>query len=366
MQGKFNFVGELQFNKEESKNSWLRTGKTKSGEAYQTLGAAVVPEKNNRSYVELFGMKQKNIQTFDKDWNKITVSWEDRFDEDVVKNVGKLNVINDGERHAFITSWDFIEYVKDNKEKFEGTKVRITGQINKNIYKGVVKDRFQIGNIYFVDEETKPGLTITEELLYTKDSIDLGDWKSEKKIFINGYVETYIDKENGNKLVPRQLVFDCSKIDFEKENHVKILKYKLKQMGLKLDGTSVVNVLKENKTYKLIFICNYVNGNEIVEFDESMLTENQRDSIAIGLKTIDDFRPKGSMYGERITLCKIKDFDLTGDYSDGYVDAKISPTELMDMVYFAQIEESVDDILDKEDNTKGMSNVDEEDDDLFS
>lgn len=364
MQGRVNFIGTLSFNKEDAKNPWLRTGKTSGGNDYQTLGMAIASAQNNRAYMELFGQKTKVVKNKDSERNDIETNWDDRLDEDFVTKATNKQIIKfDDERHEFVTPWDFIEFIKEHKEELEGKKVQATGNINKNIYNGKISDRFQIRNLYVVDEDTKPGLTVTEEVFYNKDSIDTADWKEEKKILINGYVEAYIDKETGNKMVPRQLVFDCSKLDFDNEKHVKLLQFKLKQMGLKYEDGKIVNGLKAKKTYKLIFVENYVNGNEEIPFDESTLTENQKEAVALGLKTLDDFKPKGAIYGNRVTLYKVKDFDLSGDYSDGVIDADISESEFEEMIYMAPVaEEKAEDILDKEEPKKA---AEEEEDDLF-
>ena len=364
MQSKFNFTGILQFNKEESKNPWLRSGKTKNGNDYQTLGAIVVADKQNRGYMELFGMAGNAIKNKDNEGNNIEIAWEDRLDESVISSVRNKQIIRIGEdRYEFITPWDFIEFVKEHKAELEGKNVCVTGRINKNVYNGTISDRFQINNLYVVDDDTKHSLTVTEEIFFNKDSIDTADWKEEKKVSLNGWVEAYDSDSKENKLFPRQLVLDCTKIDFENEKHIKLLQYKLKQMGLKYDDGKIVNNLKAKKIYKLIFVENYVNGSEEIPFDESCLTDNQRESIELGIKTLDDFKPKGSIFGNRVILFKIKDFDLTGDYSDGYVDAEFTEDEFEEKIFIAPVtEESAEDVLDKETKTSDST----DDDDLFS
>jgi hypothetical protein len=46
-------------------------------------------------------------------------------------------------------------------------------------------------------------------------------------------------------------------------------------------------------------VVNYVEGAEEVEFDESQLTATQKEAIELGLNTIDDFKPRNSIFGEK-------------------------------------------------------------------
>lgn len=363
MQGRFNFTGNLGFNSDDSKNPPIRVGKTKNGSEYQTLGASVSSEKNNRGYVECFSMKTATVKTKNAEGNDMEVDFDDRFDEEFVSSARSKHIIRNGEeRLEFVSPWDVVEYVKNHKSELNGKLVTITGNINKNIYNGTISDRFQIRNIYILDEESeksKPGLTLTEEVYFNKDSIDTADWKEEKKLYINGYVETYINKEVGNKLVPRQLVFDCSRIDFENERHVKLVNYKLKQLNLALSDGKIVNNIKSKKTYKALFSISYVNGAEEMEFDESMLTDNQREAIELGINTLDDFKPRSAVYGTKVTLYKIKGIELTGDYADGCIDTELSDSEFEEMLYDITTVGNAEEVL-KEEKVE-----EEDDDDLF-
>lgn len=110
-------------------------------------------------------------------------------------------------------------------------------------------------------------------------------------------------------------------------------------------------------------VCRYQNGAEQVEFDESMLTEIQKMAIELGDATLDDFRPRSNVYGNRVTLYKLVKFNLTGDYADG-VQEVMTTSELEDCTYMPPQEENADDVL------KGAMNApvvddDDDDEDLF-
>lgn len=370
MQGRFNFTGKLQFNKEDSKNPWLRTGKTKAGKSYQTFGAAIVAATNNRSYIELFGQKVDKIKAKDNDGNDVEFDWDDRLDESVISSIRNKQVIRIGdERHEFVTPWDLIEFVKDNKDKFENKTVCVTGRINKNVYNGTISDRFQINNIYVVDEDTKPALTITEEIFFNADSIDTADWKEEKKIYINGYTEAYV--EGSNQMVPRQMILNCSKLDFENEKHLKLLKFRLDNIGCEyVDGKIKCNLKKGY--YSNLFTITYQNGAERQEFTVDMLTPMQKLKYDMAEedekeRVLNSFRPAGDVYGARVTQYLMKDVPLTGNYSEGMVKSEDTESEFEEKIYVPGVaSESAEDVLDKKETKKTVVEDDEEDDDLFS
>ena len=337
---RFNFIGEVDYNGADSKVPFYR-----EFDKGCSLNLICIEGKNNRAFLEMPGFKNDPIKTRDTNGNEIEVAWADRTDPNVMKNVAGYmkNVITLNEkRYEFLSSIDFIAFVKEHLDEIKGKKYQFTGNVSKNEYKGKITDRFQIQNMYEItDENKKNSMSITGDFFFGKDSIDTAEWSSEKKIYLNGWSEEYIDKNHKNVLVARQLVFDCSKINFEEERHVQILSYRLRQMGLALDDNrKIVSRLKKGKYYKIAVICRYLNGNETAEFTEKDLTKNQAEAVALGIATVDDFRPKGQIYGDRVTILKLKDFDLRGDYTDGCVDAAIDDFE--SRIYTPMQNENID------------------------
>lgn len=376
MSANFAFVGELKANtKPEDKMYFLKTGKTKGKTPmpYQSLFLSVASEKNMRANVELFGMKQDTIKTMDTDNNKIDIDWDNRFDDDVIKEVAnyKKTIIKIGdERKEFVSPYDAVDYVAEHIDELNGKKVVVTGQRSKNLYQNKLSDRFQISSIRTIDDDDdQPNrLTVNIDFFFDKDSFDLADWKNEHKLYINGYTSEYISDTKETKYVPQQIVFDCGKIDWKNEKHRSLVAFKLKVLGCELGDEDKVSVkLKGKNVFKIGIKATYVNGSEKAEFDESMLTDMQREAIELGLNTLDDFRPSGSIYGQRVVLYKLRDFNMRKDsaYENGMVDTEISISEFEEDIWFAPEEESVDDIeKDAEDTTSDTQN-DEDDDDLF-
>ena len=369
---RFKFTGNANAVTDADKKGYFdRSGKSKNGNPYTSITFSVASSPNNRGYVEVFGMERDTIKTFDNDGNKIEIDWEDRNDEGVLKTVRQKNVMNfteDG-RKEFIADLDVAEFIKDHIFELDKKKVVVTGQVNKDFYNGNARDRFVVQSIYTADDNAKTGLNIMGEYFFTKDSIDTADWKSEHKLYINGYTKEYVATEKKQMYVARQLVFDCSKLDFENDKHIALANFRLAQIGLKYEDGVIVNNLKAKKVYKTSAIISYTNGAEEIAFDEKELTENQRTAIELGFKTLDDFKPKGKIYGDRKIEYKLVDFDMRDEYADGCVVLNDTINEFEDEIYVPAMAESEDDAFmnkpeeKKPTKTKAKAEEEESDDD---
>ena len=367
---RFNATGSLVFNSLESKLPWKREGKTKNGNKYMSVNIAVASTKANRLMSEAFGMIQDEIKTMNTDNEKISIDWSDRNDPDVMSSVAsyKKHVISIGdERKEFISVYDFVKYIDENVDELKNGKYMITGTSSLNEYNGKLSQRFQIQNIYQVEDDTKNQLKITFDFYWTSDGVDFADWKDEKKIRISGYTTSYVSSEKKSMYVPQDIVFDASKIDPENAKHVALLTYKLKQIGIGYEDGKPINKLKKNKVYKLPVICSYFNGAQEVEVDESMLNDNQRMAIQLGIKELKDFAT-GSVYGDRIIEYRLVDFDLRGDYEDGCIALDEKVSEFENEIYTPPTPETEEEILDKaiEKKNKKKKNDDDDDDDWMN
>lgn len=362
---KFSFVGILSF-PDSDKFSWLREADTKKGNPYKTVRVRV-KAGNDSALAELFGMKNEKIKTQDSNKNKIEISWDDRTVKSVVETVASWRQfrINIGEsKNTFITEWDAIEFIKEHKADLDGKKVMITGTVNKNAYEGKVTDRYSIQNIYVLaeDDERKSVLKIMTDAWFNDKSIDDGDWKKEKKLNILFYTQNYDSDAKAQKYYPLQTVFDCTKVDFKKEAHLNALKFKLAQIKLDYVDGAIKNGIKKDTIFKIPIELILHNGATEVEFDESQLTENQKRAIALGVKTLDDFKPKDSIYGEFKTSYNLVNFDIREEYDNGAIVADVTTQQFEDdMFSFYDKNDTSDDFINV---PTGMS--EEEADDLFS
>ena len=365
-QTRFNFVGTPMFPKADAKRPFVKEIE-KNGTKMLSLNFGVKESDNNMAFVETFGSEQKVIKTKHTDNEAIEVKWEDRFDEEIVKIVSNLRktTVDLGEdfggRKEFLSTYDAIAFLKENLTNYKG-KICVTGQMKKQWYKDKYFDKFEMQSIYAVDSEKKNRLTVIADIYYNKESVDKDDWKSDKKIAINGYIPQYINKDEGTKYIPHRFVFNASKYDENNEKHMALLDYKLKY----------IDISNKNMQH-LQWECVLINGAETVEFDESQLTKAQKEQIELGIRKLEDFRPTGSIFGDRITEYRLFDPKLTGDFADGLVDTEMSAKEFEEDIYVPAADEKLDDVVKKAESKEEKTSKKEEkttetkvdDDDLF-
>lgn len=333
--GRFNFTGTVRFNDLDNKYPYMRSGTTKGGNKYKSVNFFVNSAENNSANVELFGQVSDVVIT-SSNKNKVEVPWDERKDKDWVESVDswrKNTVVIGEDRNTFISSYDAAVLLADEIPNLKDKKVTVTGQIKPQSYNGKVSFRFQIQNVYSAGEDKKPGLIINEEFYLNKDSFDFDSFKSDKLIYINGWVKDYIDKEHPSVYIPKQLVIDCNKVDFDSENDVKMFNGRWFPMKLKYENGKPTIGLKSNKMYAMAMIERYVNGAQAEEFTIDMLTDTQRTMVELGVRELEDFRPKGTAYGNRITLYKLINLDLVDDYTDGIVTLDDSVEEFEENIY---------------------------------
>jgi len=346
----FRFVGKLEFNAIDSKNPYIRRGKTKNGSDYQTISFSVVPTKNNRAFVERFGMVESEIKTKDGDGNDISINWDDRTDEKVINTVARYkrySVKLNGVYNEFISAYDFVQFIDEHLDELKNKVFVVTGTIQLNVYNGKTSFRYQVQNIREVaeDEEIEQKLTVRFDTFYRKEDIDLDNWKSEKEIIVNAFTYQYIDKDVKYKYVPTTYYINLSK-----EENTKKAAFFLKQFGINLDGDSIKLKIKDKEVASIPVRCEYINGSEEVPFDESCLTDNQKEMIEFGLKTLDDFKPNGSIFGQRIVKFYCIDVDTRGDYADGYKTEEMTTEDFEKEIFTpAATEVKADEVKDNDD-----------------
>lgn len=201
-----------------------------------------------------------------------------------------------GNVHKFAHMKDVIKFINDNQDKIKGHKIRVTGDAKSNYYKEKNNLQYIPSNIELVSNDVESELTVNLDIFFSKDEIIDDD--QEKKMYINGYVGEKIKK--AERLIPTQLIFDYSKADLDNETQLQLVKFVKK----------FFEVEKESSLYKLPVVCSVVNGAEIVEFDENALTEDQKMAIMLGMNKLDDFKPKGSVFGNRVSFIKVVKPDL--------------------------------------------------------
>lgn len=340
----FNFTGKLNFDtSEDAKRPFKNNIKSEKGTGL-CLRGTIESKKGNRAWIDFFGWKNSNgkIVTFDNDGNKIEIDYKDREDQDVIKEIPfkNRNIIDDGNsRHEFISSYDFAEYIEENVDEFKDNRYTLSGNISKTWKDGKEYTSFSVNNMYKVEEDSKKKnkLEITAVVYFTKDSIDTTEFKSEKKIYINGYTEERIRDQDKKMFVPQQFILDCSKIDFDNDDMVSKVNFSLLNLGLNYKDGKIENKLKSSKYYSNEITISYYNGaqdmGDAEDITYDMLTEMQKMKVDLGLAEPKDFAAKGKVYGNFITEYRIIDFPDKGKFEDGMVILEDTVEEFEDNIY---------------------------------
>lgn len=172
--------------------------------------------------------------------NNYTIDWEDRFDEDILKDIGELCFIKVGIEkdtknnivtNKFLTPYDAIAYVADNLQ--DGDEIKVMGQLKYTVYNDNVQVRKEVNRIYLKSEKEEYKSEFTQSMLLNKYSINKAD-KEKHVIPITGYILEKFKEYNGNdlteggtvrggKFVPLMKTFDFEYTEDNLEVRKKIL-----------------------------------------------------------------------------------------------------------------------------------------------
>ena len=311
---RFRFIGDFI----SSSRKPLVEEKTVKGNPALSLNFGV-RNGNDTAFVEAFGSKQDTIAVY-KNRERTEISWEERKDPDVIKDISLKYIINMGTREEFVSQYDQIERLREILTDYSG-RICVTGDVRRRFYNGKWYDSYSVRNVYLPKEDEKNGLNITAEIIFNKDSVDRTDYEKGKTLTVNGYTEQYIDKENPKALVPTTFTMSVSRLDSTNPKHA--LAIKVREMLLFVKGKDY---------YKMGWECVLKNGAEEVEFSEADLTDIQKMLIEAGECTLEDCRPTGQIFGERKTELRLKKPMARAPYDNGNVEYG-TEDEVEDMIY---------------------------------
>lgn len=364
-QSRFSFCGTPVIPKQKAdtkrpfcKEITKKDEKTKETKKMLSMTFGIKETDMNMAFVEAFDSQQKVIKTMDTDNEKLDVDWDDRFDEDIISKVASYRkyIVDLGDDHGgrqeFITAYDMIEHLREYLPDYDG-RVVVTGQFTRDWYakKKMYFSKFRVQNVFAAPEERKNRLLLTMDLFYNKASLDDGDFDESKKMTLDCYIEQYINKDEGRKYVPIQVVFSGAKYDLENEKHKKLFDYKMKY--IKVKNKNMVHI-----PWEIVLL----RGAEEAEFDESMLTDSQREQVELGIKTVDDFRPKGNVYGDHIDEFRLFEPKLEGDYADGVLECDDTADEFEEKIYVPAQDETMEEAK-KNSKSSSKAKKDEDEDD---
>ena len=137
----------------------------------------------------------------------IIVDWEDRFDEEVLEEIGDLSFITIGIEKTdkgstyykkFLSEYDAIAYLREHLT--DDMVVNVKGRLTYSTYNDVTQVRKSITSIALskADDPSKYKATFTQSILIDKDSASLKDIDKDKGVmYVNTRVLDYVKEING-------------------------------------------------------------------------------------------------------------------------------------------------------------------------
>ena len=215
----FTLIGEAKVNDfsfkidaKSEKSSWI----------YNSLNLGVdCGEKFGTVYAELMGGYSEDRENLiyahgkdengNDDWSKqITVDWEDRFNEDIIEEVGEGSFLTVGLEKTtagktyykhFLSAYDAIAYIQEHLT--DGTVVNVRGRLQYSVYNGTTQMHKTIQSIVLsgVDEPSKYRANFTQSILLDKDSASLKNIDKDKGVmYVDARVLDYVKELNGTEI----------------------------------------------------------------------------------------------------------------------------------------------------------------------
>lgn len=289
-----------------------------------------------------FEKKDERIKLFFKKLNhdrKETKTEEDL--EKIAEYEKQIAELSDN-KVEYVHMKDVIQMLNSSLPVIAKQKVRVTGNVKINYYNGKARLQYIPSLIELVPEETENKLKVYADFFYDKDGIE--DDSKEKKMYVNGYIGETVSKVD--KLYPIQVVLDYTKIDEENAQHMMLLKLM----------KDIFKITDKKQIHKNAIEINVLNGREQVEFSEACLTEQQKMYVQMGLNKLEDFRPRGGAYGDKVQELRVAKADLK-EMPEGSVEV-FSIKDLDDYLSQDDSDKSIKDV--KKEETKKVNEVKEE------
>ena len=323
--------------------------KAGKGEYLKLNFGVSIPEKNQTTFVTLLGSVQPVIraQSAVSKGEQVEIKWDDRTKKESLDSVAQFAKYtfsypseNGRVYEEFLSAYDMILFTEKYFDKYVLEKklpIRVYGKFTRNPYDNGTTVRtynqFNIQSIYVYDEDAQIdcGTIVRAEIIYNKDSFTMD--KEKNRYLISAYTSEYINKALGQKYVPICPVYDARKIvnliNKDKERSEQLQRIHDSMMGylhnnLPDDGTFVTMM------YEFL----YIRCAEEVEINESMLTPAQLEEIALGERTIEDYKTRA--VGETVEELRFYKKVVNGKYSNGLVMTALTPHDIENEIYYGQ------------------------------
>lgn len=289
----------FKIDEKSEKSSWIYNSLNlgidcgeKHGTVYAEMMGGYSSEQPSAIYAH--GKKDDGSDDFEA---KVTVDWDDRFDEEILDTIGDLSFITVGLEKTdkdktfykkFLSAYDAIAYIKAHLE--EGMVVNVRGNLKYSMYQDKVQVRKNITSIVLskVDDTSKYVARFTQTILLDKASANLKNIDKDKSVmYIDARVLDYMKEYNG-KEVKGQFPFNKQfefEMDFSNEAQCKKIMEK-------------VFKVKKGIT-QMTFEGDLIEGGAVVTATLDDIPQDIKDLIDCGVYTEEEALARCSSNGNR-------------------------------------------------------------------
>lgn len=262
----------------------------KSGLCFCEMMGGFGSERDN--VIKVYGKDEEGKDDFN---TQIEVDWEDRFDEDIIKDTAKISLITVGLEKTtdnktyyknFLSAYDAIAYINEHLK--QDMIVRVTGNLKYEYYNGNVYVKKIVNSIVLSSKEEEDfEATFRQSILLTKDSIGVDD-KTKSVFLVNAKVLEYFKSINGyevtgkKKFIPIPKTFEYA-VNFEKPETVE----KVKQM--------LFNVRRD--VTQITFNGKFIESGATVATTIDDLDDDIKDMIEAGIYSLEEALEDASQNG---------------------------------------------------------------------
>lgn len=202
----------FKIDEKSDKSSWIYNSMNLGvdcGEKFGTVYAEMMGGYSSEQPGVIYAHGKKDDGSDDFE-SKVTVDWDDRFDEDILDTIGDLSFITVGLEKTdkdktfykkFLSSYDAIAYIKAHLE--DGMVVNVRGNLKYSMYQDKVQVRKNITSIVLskVDDTSKYVARFTQTILLDKASASLKNIDKDKGVmYVDARVLDYMKEYNGKEV----------------------------------------------------------------------------------------------------------------------------------------------------------------------
>lgn len=280
------------------------------GTVYCECMSGYSEDNENRIYAH--GKNEDGSDNFE---SQIIVDWDDRFNDDVLEEIGDLSFFTVGLEKTdkgntfykkFLSAYDAIAYIKEHLT--EDMVVNVRGNLKYSTYNDVTQVRKNITSIALskVDDPSKFKATFTQSILIDKDSASLKPENIDKDkgvMYVNARVLDYVKEVNGVEVKGQYPFFKQFEFGMDFSDQAKCKKIMNKLFKVK-KGINQINFEGE-----------FIEGGAVVMATWDDLPEDIKDLVDMGVYKLDEALAKCTANGsrERRMILKNPQIRLVGE-----------------------------------------------------